>query len=66
MSFPTQWEPAKSIAAGPEILTLTSGAGDSEIAVRAYEIWQQRGCPIGTPDRDWFQAEAELRGDLLD
>ena len=31
-----------------------------QIAVLAYTLWQQRGCPDGSPDVDWLQAEAEL------
>jgi hypothetical protein len=31
-----------------------------QIALRAYELWQQRGCPLGTPETDWFRAEQEL------
>jgi Protein of unknown function (DUF2934) len=31
-----------------------------QIAVLAYELWQQRGCPDGSPDVDWLRAEAEL------
>ena len=31
-----------------------------EIRSRAYHLWQQRGCPWGTPDTDWFNAEREL------
>ena len=30
---------------------------------RAYERWQERGCPIGTADGDWLDAERELRAD---
>jgi Protein of unknown function (DUF2934) len=30
------------------------------IAVLAYEFWRQRGCPIGTPEQDWFRAEREI------
>lgn len=30
------------------------------IAARAYELWQERGCPEGSPEVDWFQAEEEL------
>lgn len=30
------------------------------IAVLAYQLWQQRGCPIGSPEVDWFRAELEL------
>ena len=31
-----------------------------QIAVLAYELWQQRGCPEGCPEEDWFRAEHEL------
>jgi len=31
------------------------------VAMRAYEIWQRRGCPQGTAMQDWLEAEAELR-----
>ena len=33
-----------------------------EIAHRAYEIWEARGCPPGDGDQDWRAAEAELLG----
>lgn len=32
-----------------------------EITRLAHQFWIQRGCPIGTPEEDWFRAEAELR-----
>lgn len=32
-----------------------------DIARRAYELYQQRGCTDGADWRDWFQAENELR-----
>jgi hypothetical protein len=31
------------------------------IAQLAYGLWQKRGCPIGSPDEDWFRAENELQ-----
>jgi len=31
-----------------------------QVAAVAYEFWQARGCPDGTPDEDWFRAEREL------
>jgi hypothetical protein len=37
------------------------GLDENEVALRAYENWQKRGCPIGSPDEDWYEAEAELR-----
>ncbi len=29
----------------------------------AYQLWQARGCPFGSPDVDWFQAENQIRTD---
>jgi hypothetical protein len=31
-----------------------------EIELRAYQIWQERGSPSGTPETDWFKAEQKL------
>jgi len=39
---------------------LSGSVDKSEIAVRAYELWQDRGCPIGSDQDDWFKAESEL------
>lgn len=33
-----------------------------EIARRAYELWQLRGCPLGDGEEDWRAAEDELLG----
>ncbi len=30
------------------------------VAVRAYELWSERGYPIGSPEQDWYRAEEEL------
>ncbi len=32
-----------------------------QIAVRAYFYWEARGCPHGSPETDWEEAERELR-----
>ena len=53
------------------IETVTKG-GSSEAATAnprqkqivealAYQLWLQRGCPVGSDQEDWFQAEKELR-----
>lgn len=34
--------------------------GKEEIARRAYDIWQSRGCPQGDGTADWHAAEAQL------
>lgn len=31
-----------------------------EIARLAYTLWQQRGCPTGSAEFDWFAAEEKL------
>ncbi len=31
-----------------------------KIAELAYELWQARGCPYGSPENDWFRAEEQL------
>ena len=31
------------------------------IALRAYELWRQRGSPVGSPEIDWLEAERELK-----
>jgi hypothetical protein len=33
----------------------------SAIAALAYQIWLERGCPIGSDQEDWFRAEEDLR-----
>jgi len=32
-----------------------------QIALLAYQIWRQRGCPEGSPDEDWLLAENTLK-----
>jgi hypothetical protein len=31
-----------------------------DIARLAYHLWQDRGCPEGCPNDDWYRAEEEL------
>ncbi len=31
-----------------------------QIELRAYQYWEERGRPWGTPDVDWFKAEQDL------
>jgi hypothetical protein len=35
------------------------------IAERAHELWRQRGCPEGSAEQDWFEAEEQLRGKFI-
>lgn len=32
-----------------------------KIAARAHQHWVERGCPVGSPEVDWREAEEELR-----
>jgi Protein of unknown function (DUF2934) len=34
---------------------------EQEIAALAYELWQGRSCPEGSPQEDWFHAAEQLR-----
>jgi Protein of unknown function (DUF2934) len=31
-----------------------------QIALLAFQLWRQRGCPEGSPEEDWFLAESAL------
>jgi hypothetical protein len=31
----------------------------------AYELWEQRGCPYGSPEVDWFAAEQAVYASLV-
>jgi hypothetical protein len=36
-----------------------------QVASRAYQFWEERGQPWGTPEIDWFRAEGELAESAL-
>lgn len=40
---------------------VSDGPAVEQIKARAYELWCERGCPDGSADEDWHQAERELR-----
>jgi hypothetical protein len=31
----------------------------------AYQLWMRRGCPLGSPDIDWFAAEQAVYESLV-
>jgi hypothetical protein len=57
-------DPRKPAAGGtrPAAITPSRTPETTAIEARAYDLWVQRGCPIGSPEVDWFQAEEEIRG----
>ena len=44
-----------------QILVLVGEPTSDEIARRAYELYEQRGCAHGNDWKDWFQAEQEVK-----
>jgi hypothetical protein len=47
-------------APGPKPVAAEKAPTSEMIAARAYEIWQESGCPEGCEQEHWHQAEAEL------
>jgi hypothetical protein len=39
---------------------VAESSNQAAIATRAYELWEARGCHIGSPELDWLHAEEEL------
>ena len=37
------------------------GPSHEDIARRAYQLWEERGKPHGSPEEDWHLAEHQLR-----
>jgi hypothetical protein len=48
---------AARIKAAPEPAPNTLKSRDEAVAIVAYELWLERGRPIGSPEQDWFRAE---------
>ena len=46
-------------ASAPQPILMMS---EEEVRARAYELYLQRHPHGGTPEEDWYRAEAELRG----
>ena len=45
----------------PSVQQPENGASPSEIAEAAYLRWVERGCPQGSAEEDWLEAEKELK-----
>ena len=43
----------------------TQNSPDEERVRRAHRLWEERGCPIGSPEEDWFRAEEEIRSEQV-
>lgn len=40
--------------------SLNPAAMRDEIQALAYHLWIERGCPVGSPEVDWFEAEEQV------
>lgn len=47
--------------ASPVEPSIRTSITHEQIATRAYQLWEDRGCPGGTDREDWLEAERELR-----
>ena len=43
----------------------TDSPTESEIAIVAYQLWLDHGCPDGSDREDWLRAEAMLKNALV-
>jgi hypothetical protein len=57
--------PEMGTASEPVKTAATVSPAESEIATIAYQLWLERGCPIGSDQEDWFRAEAMLKDALV-
>ena len=48
-------EPQQPVMGDPDIERRDSEVDEAAIAARAYECWQERGCPVGSDQEDWFR-----------
>jgi Protein of unknown function (DUF2934) len=54
-------EVAVSISNLAEAVELSPALETGALEERAYLLWLERGCPVGSPEEDWFRAEQELK-----
>ena len=55
----------RSMVSEPVKTAATIGPTESEIATRAYQLWLDNGCPVGSDKEDWFRPEAMLKNPLV-
>ena len=52
---------AKAVDPIAEPIISIAAPAYEQIASLAYQHWQERGRPDGSPEEDWLRAEAELQ-----
>jgi hypothetical protein len=58
MRYPSLQETADTPGRREQV---TISVPHDQIEALAYELWQMRGCPEGSPEEDWLRAEKWLR-----
>jgi hypothetical protein len=49
------------VADPAQLFSLPRRPNEAEISILAYDLWQSRGRPFGSPEVDWFEAERRLK-----
>jgi len=60
-SAATAENPTEPVESAGQTAGLEPNCNEDEVAALAYKLWQERGCPIGSDQEDWFRAENELK-----
>ncbi len=62
-AVPEALQPPYAVETGSDLSNpngSSSTAETNDISMLAYALWQQRGCPYGSPEIDWIEAESQL------
>jgi len=54
-------DPNQPAESAPQSGGVEQDCNQDGVAALAYKMWQERGCPIGSDQEDWFRAESELK-----
>ena len=60
-SAATAENPTEPVESAGQTAGLEPNCNEDEVAALAYKLWQERGCPNGSDQEDWFRAENELK-----
>lgn len=50
---------------GVELLRSLAAGTEEDVQVKAYQLWEEAGCPCGRDREFWYQAQSELGTDFL-
>ena len=45
----------------PNAMSPAEPTRDLDVAAIAYRLWEERGCPQGDAERDWYEAERQAQ-----